>query len=493
MVTAPQTVDLSFGRPRIFGDDLAPPRQAFFAVIPAALAFFGMLSWVLGNNFGFVLACVVATAVGLYTLWGWLFRKAPTRFSTILSMSLLLGYGGGAMNTWVMLPRGQLSVAAAMGMDPGVLARGIGAVLLSSALLYCFGEIFEKPIFGRDFHFSIDGRTRALVYAGTLAMIAGYATHTIGFLGASATGGRLNPAASFLTWLYIPVTVISVTAFLVAPQRWAKVLCGISSVILLLMLSTLGRRVAIYLGVEILLIIGLTSYRWKGRIFQKVLVVAGLAAVIVVTSLMFMLFRIAGWGTRNPQQATVTKRVELAHRMFQRGDAYAIATSSTEENLQTRTFVLGFFASVLEGSSRTRPALGEDVIQQAEITIPSFLYPEKDRSFSEEELVDQQFGYGFGDEANSILTGGATDFGLLGALIYPLLLVALMRIIYDIAARCFGVVPLMFIALTLINTSLQTEIGMAGYFATLRVLFFFGLVIAGFMVLPSVRMRTDRC
>ncbi|HET8636649.1 MAG TPA: hypothetical protein VFL96_07350, partial [Acidobacteriaceae bacterium] len=82
MGTAPQTVDLSFGRPRIFGDDLAPPRQAFFAVIPAALAFFGMLSWVLGNDFGFVLACAVATAAGLYTLWGWLFRKAPTRFST---------------------------------------------------------------------------------------------------------------------------------------------------------------------------------------------------------------------------------------------------------------------------------------------------------------------------------------------------------------------------------------------------------------------------
>lgn len=489
MGTAPQTVDLAFGRPRIFGDDLAPPRKAFFAVIPGALAFFGMLSWVLGNDFGFVLACMVATAAGLYTLWSWLFRKAPTRFSTTIGMTLLLGYGGGALNTWATLPRGQMSVSAAVGMDAGVLARGIGTVLLSSALLYCLGEIFEKPIFGRDFHFSIDGRTRTLIYAGALALVAGYATHILGFQGASSAEGHLNPVGAFLAWLYMPLTAISVTAFLMTPQRRAKVLCGIASVVLLLMLSTLGRRAAIYTGVEILLVMGFVSYRWKGGRFQKILVVAGLAVVIVLVSLMFMLFRIAGWSMHNSQQVTVTKRLELAHKMVQKGDAYALATSRTEENLQTRTFVLGFFSSVLEGSSRTTPALGEDVVKQAEDAIPSFLYPEKDRYFSEEELVDQQFGYGFGDQANSIMTGGATDFGLLGALIYPLLLVVLIRIIYDIASRCFGAVPLMFIALSLIQVSLQTEIGLTGYFGVLRTAFFFGLIIAGFMVFPSFRLR----
>ena len=420
MGTVPQTIDVLSGRTRLLGDDLAPPRPVFFAVIPAMLAFFGMLSWMLGNDFGFVLTCMVATGVGLYTLWGWIFRGAPTRFSTIIAMALLLGYGGGALNTWATLPRGQMSVAAAMGMDAGVLARGIGAVLLSAALLYCFGEIFEKPIFGRDFRFSIDKRTRALTYAGTLAMIAGYATHVVVFQGASAAGGHLSPAGAFLTWLYVPLTAISVTAFLNTPERRAKFLCGIASVVLLLMLSTMGRRVAIYTGVEILLVLGLSSYRWRGRMVQNILVVAGLAAVIVVASLTFMLLRIAGWNARNSRQVTVTKRIELARKMVQKGDAYALATSSTTENLQTRTFVLGFLSSVLEGSSRTTPALGEDVVKTAENAIPGFLYPEKDRYFSEEGLVDQLFGYGFGDEANSILTGGGTDFGLIGALIYPL-------------------------------------------------------------------------
>lgn len=492
MGTAPQTVDLAFGRPRIFGDDLAPPRKAFFAVIPGALAFFGMLSWILGNDFGFVLGCMAATAAGLYTLWGWLLRKAPTRFSTIIGMALLLGYGGGALNTWATLPRGQMSVSAAVGMDAGVLARGIGAVLLSSALLYCLGEIFEKPIFGRDFHFSIDGRTRALIYAGTLAMVAGYATHLIGFQGISTAGGHQNPIGTFLTWLYVPLTAISVTAFLITPQRRAKVLCGVSSVVLILMLSTLGRRMAVYTAVEIVLVLGLASYRWKGRAFQKALVIVGLAAMIVVVSLMFMLFRIAGWSSRNPQQATATKRLELIHKMVQKGNAYELATSSTEQNLQMRTFVLGFFASVLEGSSRATPALGEDLIKGVGNAIPGFLNPNKDPSFSEEGLVDQLFGYGFGDQANSILTAGGTDFGLLGVLIYPLLLIALMRIIYDIAAKCFGVVPLMFIALSILYVCLQTEASLTGYFGTLRVVFLFGLVIAGFMVFPSIRLRSGQ-
>jgi hypothetical protein len=491
MGTAPQTVDVLLARPSVFGDDLAPPRQIYFGVIPAVLVFFGMLSWMLGDDAGWVLACVVASVVGLYTLWGWLFRKAPTRFSTILAMALLLGYGGGALNTWATLPRGRMSVAAAMGMDAGVLARGIAVVLLATALLYCFGEIFEKPVFGREFHFSIDPRTRALVYAGTLAMLAGFATHAMGFQGATTVEGHLNPVGAFLSWLYIPLTAIAVAAFLTAPERRAKVLCGVASGVLLLMLAILGRRIALYTAVEILLVLRFTSYRWRSGAVRKILVVAGLGAVIIATSLMFMLLRIAGWSAFNSKQVTVTKRLELAHKMVQRGNAYALATSRTTGNLQTRTFVLGFLSSVLEGSSRTRPAFGEDVIKEAENAIPSFLYPDKDRYFSEEQLVDQQFGYSFADEANSILTAGGTDFGLLGAIIYPLLLVIFMRIIYDIVAKFFGVVPLMFIALSLIYIFLQTEINLGGYFGEVRVIFFFGLILAGFMAFPSIRLKSD--
>lgn len=493
MGTAPQTVPQQFYWPslRTFGDDLAPPRPAFFILIPTVLAFLGMLVWMMGNDAGFVLACMVSTVIGFYTLWDWLFRKGPTRFSTITAMALLLGYGGGALNTWATLPRGTLSVGYAMGWPEDQLARAIGAVLMSTALLYFLGEIFEKPVFGREFRFTVDARTRALVCIGALAMVAGYATHAVGFQGPSAVGGHLNPFGAFLVWLYPSITAISVPAFLTAPRGRSKLFCGIAMMVLLLMFSVAGRRNAVYTAVEILLVLGLSAYQWRGGLFRKLLMMLALAAVVVAASLTFMLLRIAGFSANHPKQVTVAKRIEIAGNMVQKGGAYKLATSTTTENVQTRTFILGFLASVIEGGMRRPTAHGIDVVMQAQMAIPSFIDPYKIYSFSEEGLVDQLFGYGFGDQANSILTTGATDFGLAGMLIYPLLLVGLMRIIYDLVARCLRYVPLMFVALSFIFCFLQTEQSITSYLATLRVSLFFGLVIAGFLALPRFKLRDN--
>ena len=491
MGAAPQTVSqpLFLPRLRVFGDDLAPPRPVFFTVIPAILALVGMLVWMISDDAGFVLACAVGTIIGFYTLWDWLFRKGPTRFSTITAMSLLIGYGAGALNTWVTLPRGLLSISAAMGLPQGVLARGIGAVLIATALLYFFGEIFEKPVFGRDFRFTVDARTRMLVCIGALAVIAGYATHAILFQGPSSTGGHLNPFGAFLLWLYPLITAISVAAFLTAPRGKSKVLSGIAMMVLLMMFSIVGRRNSVYTTVEILLVLGFSAYQWRGRTLRKVLMVLGLAGVIVACSLTFMLLRISGFTTSRTQQVTVAKRIELAGSMVQKGGAYALAASATSHNVQTRTFVLGFLASVLDGSMRRTPAHGVDALTQAQFAIPSFIYPHKDFSFSEEALADQLFGFGFGDQANSILTAGAIDFGLAGLLLYPLLLVGCTRILFELLARFFTTVPLMFIALSFIYSSLQTEASITGYLETLRVSLFFGLVIAAFLAIPKFKLN----
>ncbi|MGB7189807.1 MAG: hypothetical protein WBD10_06700 [Acidobacteriaceae bacterium] len=490
MGAAPQTVSQPLFLPRLrtFGDDLAPPRPAFFTLIPAVLAVVGMLVWMMGDDAGFVLACAVATVIGFYTLWDWLFRKGPTRFSTITAMALLIGYGAGALNTWATLPRGSLSISATMGLPQGVLARAIGAVLIVSALLYFLGEIFEKPIFGRDFRFTVDGRTRTLVCIGALAMIAGYATHAIGFQGPTSVGSHLNPFGAFLAWLYAPLTAISVTAFLTAPRGKSKVLSGITMMVLLLMFSVMGRRSSVYTAVEILLVLGFSAYQWRGRTLHKALMILALAGVVIACSLTFMLLRIAGLTSHRTEQVTVAKRIEVAGRMVKKGGAYALAASTTTENVQRRTFVLGFLASVLEGSMKRPTAHGVDAAMQAQLVIPSFIYPDKDLSFSEEGLVDRLFGYGFGDQPNSILTAGATDFGLAGLLLYPLLLVGFSRILFDLLARCFRAVPLMFVALSFILSFLQTESTITGYLETLRVSLFFGLVIAGFLAMPKLKL-----
>jgi hypothetical protein len=477
---------------RTFGVDLEPPRQLYFAFIPAILALTGIVSWAMGDEAGMVLSMVVATAVSLFSLWDWIFNHAATRFSTLLGMTLLFGYGAGALNTWITLPRGSLSLATAMGSDEGVLTRGLAAVLMSSACLYFLGEIFERPIFGRDFRFQIDARTRFLIYAGTMAILIGYATHQMGIGGAAGGGGHVSVPGAFLSWLYPPLTSIAVVSFLTARRTIDRVLGGLAAFALLLVFSVMGRRITIYTSLEVLLVMGLAGFRWREKSVRNVLVILALAAVMIATSLTFMLLRIAG-ATVTRGTVTVGRRFEIAHKMVQKGGAGAFeqAGEATQTNFQTRTFVLTFLATILDASAHQTPALGQDALALAEQAIPSVLDPYKKTSFSEEGLVNQQFQLSFPDQPNSVLTAGATDFGLLGMILYPLLLVLALRVLLAIAARWLKPVPLMIATLYFIYLMLETEITLTGYFEALRDTVLFGTLVAIFLALPRIRLRAS--
>jgi hypothetical protein len=474
---------------RPFGVDLAPPRQPYFTLIPAVLALTGIASWTMADEPGLLLSMVVATLISLFSLWDWLFNHAPTRFSTLLGMTLLVGYGAGALNTWITLPRGGLTLGEVVGLDDAVLTRGLAAVLISSACLYFLGEIFERPLFGREFRFHIDTRTRALIYAGTVAMILGYLTHQLEIGGPVAAGGHVSVPGLFLSWLYTPLTAIAVVNFLDARRRVDKVLGGLSALVLLVLLSLTGRRVIIYTAILLLLVMALVGFRWREKVFRNVLVILALAVVMVATSLTFMLLRIAA---AVPHQShTVRNRIEVAGRLVQRGGAFELAGRATQTNFQTRTFVLSFLANILDSSSHKTPALGNDAAALAELAIPSVLDPDKKVDFTEETLVDQQFQLSYGDQPNSVLTAGATDFGLLGMILYPLLIVLAFRAFLAIAAKWFKTVPLMFATLCFINLMLQTEITMTGYFEALRDSLLFGTLVALFLALPAIKLRAS--
>lgn len=494
MGTLPQSVPNPSLPPwsRTFGVDLEPPRQLYFAFIPAILALTGIVSWTMGDEMGMVLSMVVATAVSLFSLWDWIFNHAATRLSTLLGITLLFGYGVGALNTWITLPRGSLSLATAMGSDEGVLTRGLAAVLMSSACLYFLGEIFEKPLFGRDFRFQIDARTRILTYSCTCAILLGYPTHQLAFGGAAGGGGHVSVPGVFLAWLYTPLTAIAVMAFLTAKRHIDRVLGGLTALVLLLLFSVMGRRITFYTAMEVLLVMGLAGFRWREKPVRNALVIFVLATVMISGGLTFMLIRIAG-STGGHANDTTEKRLVVAGKLVQKKGvgAFRQAGEATQTNFQSRTFVLSFLATILDASSHQTPALGQDALALTEMAIPSILDPYKSTDFSEEGLVNQQFQLAFPDQPNSILTAGATDFGLLGMILYPLLLVLALKAVLGLAARWLPPVPLMFSALYFIYLMLQTEITLTGYMEALRDTLLFGTLLAMFLALPRVKLRAS--
>ncbi len=488
---------MQFDSPPLFtrrlGEDFAPPRAFYVIHIPAILAVTSLAAWVASNELAMVAAAAVASIVAIYMLWDWLLREGPTRFSTLLALTLLLGYGLGAVNTWITLPRGGLSLAKFIGADEGVLARGMAGVLLSTVPLCSLGELYERPLFGREFRIPLDQHTFALLVLATVATGIGFVTGSLGYMGAQGTfGEQLSVSAALLSWLFPPLTALTIAIFVATPRGPAKLLVGLCMLALLAFVMVVGRRIIVYTAMEALLALRLTAYRLKGSFFKKTLILFTLAGFVAVGVTVFMLIRLAGFENPNdPSALSLAHRAETAMSWVKDGTALTRATVANQSNAQKRTFVLGFFADVLEGSSRRTPGLGRDLAEYVGTAVPRAINPNKDLWSGEESFADELFGLTYGDAANSILTNGAVDFGLLGVIAYPLLIVVIMRISIEVFSRFLPPLPMSIIMLGATFTMLQTETSTTAYFVSIRNEIIFAIVLFTYTRLPRFGFRRN--
>jgi hypothetical protein len=477
---------------RPLGDDLAPPRPLYFTHLPLILAFTGVVAWVTGAEFSTALGGFVGGAVGCYMLWDWLIRGGDTRFTTVIATGLLIGYGLGAFNTWATTSRGGLSLGEFTGNDDAILARGMAAVLISCAICIFMGELFERPLFGRDFRIRLEPRLYTLIYLGTIMIAGAFATGSLTVSGANVdnSAGGIGVIKSFIMWIFPPLVTLSVAIFLVTPRGDAKkILSGVSALMLLIFVIVMGRRFLIYTVIETIFLARLTGVKLKGAISKKIMIFALVGTFVFFGALGFMLLRIAGYAGPKSQRS-LGERLVLVGQWVSEGSAFEKAFTSTQTNVKTRTFVLGFFANVLEGSSLHTPGLGEDTIGLIQLSIPSIIYPEKDKFFNEETLTDRLFGFSYGDQANSLLTAGATDFGLLGVIAYPLIVAWILRTTIEFVSWRLNQGSTLLIILAVIFLSIQTEDSLTGYVNSL----FYGLIFSlGFVVffsLPHIRLKS---
>jgi hypothetical protein len=486
------TPQLQPRRVRSLGEELAPPRPLYFTHIPFILAFTGTLSWVLGSDFGTVLSSLVGGVIGVYMLFDWLFR-GETRFSTVIAFGLLIGYGLGAFNTWATTPRGTLSLGEYLGYDDAVLARGVATVLISCAVTILFGELFEKPLFGRDFYLRPDPRIYSLISLGTIIVFGAFAAGMLSFNGATGDEtGHLGVAKSFLLWFFSPLVVLAVTVFFLTPRGGLqKKISGACAFILLILVALMGRRTMVYTVIGAVFFARISGIRFKGSLQKKIAVFAVVIVFVITCALGFMLLRIAGYQGSSKEHKSLVDRLVIVREWISEGSALDKALSSTQNNVQTRTFVLGFFANILDASGTHTPALGADAFGMVQLAIPSALYPGKDLYFSEEALTDQLFGFSYRDEANSLLTNGAADFGFLGALFFPLAVAWILRFIIEFVSWRLNQFSSLMTTMGCLLVCLGAENSLTGYVVSLihGIIFAVGIVI--FFALPRIQFRTQ--
>ena len=485
----PRILDSYSGeRRRPFGSDFSQQSLTYLLYLPCLLGTCAAATWLVPTDTMFLVGAMVGGGVGLYALLDVMFRNAPLRFTSIYAMTVLLAYNLGAVNSWFTLKRASLTLAEAFARDPAALAHAIAACMATAALLFVIGQIFERPVFGRDFCLNFGWHTLPLVSVGTLMLLGAYASGKVGYMGINIDEtGHLNPAVALIMWWIIPAFAYSVCATLNSTglTRWA--LAALTLVQALAMVP-FGRTHFAFALLLALIATRLGKYRIRMPIYKRVLIGAAGIVVILTMSVAFIYLRVAGY--QQKEKLPVGTRLKVAYDLLgKRSPTEILELMGTDAS--SRTFMIGFFSDLLDASQHSTPLLGRDLLYNIQLTVPSVISRDKFGivPYGEEILVNIQWGFAYIDEANSLLTAGAADFGFVGVILYPIVLVLMLRVALEWIQYVMPTNIAAIIALAYIFQALQAEDVPAGYFLQLRTTLLVALIFYVLVRLPAFRLR----
>jgi hypothetical protein len=104
-------------------------------------------------------------------------------------------------------------------------------------------------------------------------------------------------------------------------------------------------------------------------------------------------------------------------------------------------------------------------------------------------MTDRLFGFGYIDEANSLMTNGAVDFGLIGAILYPIAVAAFLRTSLELVSGFMDQFSMLILVLSAIYFALAPETTITAVVDLVLhgVLFSAGILL--FVALPRFRLR----
>jgi hypothetical protein len=232
-----------------------------------------------------------------------------------------------------------------------------------------------------------------------------------------------------------------------------------------------GRRTIIYSVLCVVLAFTWTGDRWKSPLWKKALIVSGCLVGLYFVNVFFyaMRYTVEQSGAAKKEGAPDLKLTEIVANAlkFMKDGRDSSFDQEMEANLQDRTFVLPYFSDLVMQSRTHTPLHGQLLVFDINMATPSAiysLYGDKSKILQigiEEYLANPAFGLQPLDEANSFLTGGVSDFGVVGAFVYPIALALLINFMVRIGfSRATEFVK--FLALLMfLNLLFQTEMSVS--------------------------------
>ncbi len=437
-----------------------------------------------------LVACLCGASIGVLILYQMNTGRRPAKLTEIMVAALLTGYCGGCAITQSFCGLDQRGIPYPDWaiVPPSWVSFTIALVLIACALLLV-ASWFEPRLFAESEFMAVGRPEEWLIWTGIALLLLEIFLGKFGYMGVTVEKGTgrvsiLAEIAGSFAGIAFPLSAI---AWMQA-SGFRRFRFAVLSLVLLIVTVPTGRRALVYTVLVTVFAatqlsgVRVSMSRQTKWMWGTVVLVGVFGATVVFLGLRMTV------GNLGPGHHSLAEIVEQAGDVFE--DPSRLLTA-TEENLETRPFLLTQYLSLLtKGGNLPDPMYGADLKYYLEINVPDYVYHLFGRSKNslraigeEEGLANEHFNLPVFDDANSVLTGSVIDLGLIGVAIYPIGACLLWRLLAVFVERFLGKKARFIFLLVALGTFLQAEIGLGGYLVTARGAF---IVLAIWMMLSAL-------
>jgi len=434
------------------------------------LLYCGLL--LLANPESALIFFIISFAMSLVAINGiYKYIKAPAGicFIDFFSTSILLAYALSTFITQINIYfLKSIDVAHYFQLGQASLSTALASVSFVSVALVGLSRWVPMPIHLPNFDKNDLREGLWVIFAIVVASIYCVLTGLMAFQGlmfSDAEHTSISPFASMVSFALAPAGIM---ALIMASgkyeisrlNRWF--LYGLAAT-LWIITFTQGRRLLVYLALLYLMFYAFDNFGrllWRKKLLFSLFV--GLFAYLGVK--LFFAFRVAGWESPGTKDA-----IELVHsaiNILSNPSKYDYDYLLSETSLE-RPFVIKYLSQIIDKARFDNWMSGDAIVATLLFSIPSLFIGVKTFAL-DEGLIHPRLGLPIDDDANTILTTGIADFGWLGMVLYPVLVLLILRFLMVLVNKsgikwldCFVQFGVLFL---LINI----ECSMASYWSFVR-------------------------
>lgn len=456
---------------------LPPPSSANHASTAQWLAmatclFFGSLQEIMPlYDEVYWLTLVAISAVSVYTLMRCVFTPITVSIWDYFAGMVGMMYGLGTLNTELTGISSYRDLSMLTSAPVIYVHESLGYVSVLVGLLLLVGLFSKERLFDCISPDRLNPMGILLFGTGTaLTCLILVATGTIGYHGDLLAEDSITPSAAATYAIFCSAPAAASLVFIWQRyNRKAKFVAALALLAFLAVSLYLGRRSVIYnfIVCAVAYFGAIRSERILTR--QSITLIVGAFLLMPLITTGFMAMRLASYEVQDGTEKPTVGKIVTAAVDIILNDKGEVDRQS-EENLKSRTYLIGYLAELNWRTDVSRPLAGDLFLYNLAMSIPNALWEGKFRyvrTGSEEALAHPRLGMPTWDAANSVLTTGMTDFGPIGMIIYPMAAISMYALILVLIRRLHTHIYFLLIFAFLISLS-NVEGQMLVYFTFMR-------------------------